>query len=72
MANPCQMNLDASKKKWCRKAIGCDCLCAMEKSKDDGAHIFFFVTIFCRFVTHLSFCHSFIGSGLEVRIRSPD
>ena len=39
MASPCQYYLDALKKKWCRKAIVCDSLCAMEKSKDDGAHI---------------------------------
>ena len=39
ICKPSQYHLDALKKKWCRKAIECDSLCAMEKSKDDGAHI---------------------------------
>ena len=40
MAKPSQYHLDALKKKMgAAKHIVCDCLCAMEKSKDDGAHI---------------------------------
>ena len=40
ICKPSQYHLDALKKKMgAAKHIVCDCLCAMEKSKDDGAHI---------------------------------
>ena len=66
ISKPSQYHLDALKKNvGAAKHIVCDCLCAMEKSKDDGAHIMgtkgdirgkepSFLPLISRFVTHFS------------------